>query len=91
MKKSIKILGREIKIKVGKNLFYEGKPVLGLCDYDNRTIYLEKNQNPESLRDTLVHEAAHYFLILTGIDQRLSDSECEVYCQLLAAFVRDLR
>jgi hypothetical protein len=89
--RTVSILGRTIKIKVGKNLCYQGEPVLGLCDYDNRVIYLEKNQSQRQLYDTYVHEATHYFLTLCGMDQRMSEGEVEMYCQLMTAFVNDLK
>jgi Zn-dependent peptidase ImmA (M78 family) len=88
--KSITILGRTIKIKTGKNLYFQGEPCLGLCDYDNRIIYLEQNQSPQCMKDTLCHEAVHFFLILCGMDQRMSDSEVEMYCQLVTALINDL-
>lgn len=89
--KTITILGRKIQIMEGKNLLYHGEPCLGLCDYDKKIIYIEKNQSKESKRDTLIHELNHYFMILCGMDQRLSESEVEMYCQLIAAFVVDIK
>lgn len=91
MRKSITILGRKVKIKVGENLVLNGEPCLGLCDYDNKTIYLEKNQSSESLKDTLTHEACHFFFTLCGIDQKMSNSELEIMCQLITAFVNDMK
>jgi hypothetical protein len=95
MKKSlpskINILGRTFKIKQGKNLSWQGQPILGLCDYTKLTIYIESNQTPQSKRQTLIHEACHGMLIISGIDQRLSDSENEIYCQLLTAFCEDMK
>jgi hypothetical protein len=41
--------------------------------------------------DTLVHEASHFFLELTGISQKLSDSENEIYCQVITALFNDLK
>jgi Zn-dependent peptidase ImmA (M78 family) len=84
------ILGRTVRIKQGNNLHFLGEPCLGLCDYDAKTIYLEKNQSPEMKHDTLVHEMGHFFLELSGISQKLSDSENEIYCQLITAFHNDI-
>ena len=86
----ITIMGRVIKIKQYKNLAYHGEPCLGLCDYDNKIIYLEKEQSPETKRDTLVHEATHFFLELTGLSQKLTENENEIYCQLITALFHDL-
>lgn len=88
---SIVIMGRKIKIKQGANLVYNSDPCLGLCDYDNKIIYLEKNQSESTKRDTLCHEAVHFMLELTGISQKLSDSENELYSQLFTALFMDLK
>lgn len=88
---SVTILGRKVKVKQGNNLHYMGEPCLGLCDYDNKIIYLEKNQSPQMKHDTLCHEMTHYFLELTGISQKISESEGEMYCQLITAFHNDLK
>lgn len=85
------VLGRKFKIKQGANLAYHGQAVLGLCDYDNLTIYIEKTQSDNSKRQTLIHECCHAMLIIAGMDQRLSDSENEMYCQLLTAFCEDMK
>lgn len=85
------ILGRKVKVKQGANLHYNGEACLGLCDYDNKIIYLEKNQSPQMKNDTLIHEMSHFFLELTGLSQKLSDSENEIYCQLITAFFNDLK
>ena len=84
-------MGRVIKIKQGKGLTYNGQPCLGLCSYDDKTIYLEETQPDHTKMETLIHEATHYFLELTGISQKLSDSENEIYCQLFSAFFQDIR
>lgn len=89
--RKIKVLGREFKIKQGKNLTYQGQAVLGLCDFNAKLIYIESTQSDESKRQTLVHECGHAFLIIAGMDQRLSESENEMYCQLLTAFCEDMK
>jgi Zn-dependent peptidase ImmA (M78 family) len=88
---SIVILGRRLKIKEGVNLVYMGEHCLGLCDYESKTIYLEKNQSMQSKKEVLLHECAHYLLELSGISQTLSNSENEIYAQLLMAFVQDTK
>jgi Zn-dependent peptidase ImmA (M78 family) len=87
----IKILGRKIKIKQGIGLVYKEQPCLGLCDYDNKIIYLEKDQSEQSKVETLVHEATHFFLELTGISQKLDEDSNEMYCQLITAMFVDLK
>jgi hypothetical protein len=87
---SITVLGRKYKIKQGANLAYHGQPCLGLCDNTARLIYLEKNQDDQTKKETLLHEAVHAMLFITGIDQKLSEGENEVYAQLITAFYHDV-
>lgn len=89
-KTSITILGRKYKVKQGAGLTYNGQTILGLCDNVNRIIYLEKSQDDTTKRETLLHEATHAMLYITGIDQKLSEGENEVYCQLFTAFIVDM-
>lgn len=87
---SVTVLGRKYKVKQGANLSYNGQPCLGLCDNTTKIIYLEKNQDDQTKKETLLHEAAHAFLFITGIDQKLNDGENEIYAQLLTAFFHDV-
>lgn len=87
---SITVLGRKYKIKQGKGLVYHGQPCLGLCDNTAMVIYIEKDQDDQTKKETLIHEAVHGFLFITGMDQKLSESENEMYAQLLTAFYHDM-
>jgi Zn-dependent peptidase ImmA (M78 family) len=87
---SIIILGRKYKIKQGANLVYNGQTCYGLCDNNERIIYLEKNQDEQVKKETLLHEACHALLFITGIDQKLSDAENEMYAQLFTAWFHDV-
>jgi hypothetical protein len=33
--------------------------ILGLCNYRNKTIYIDPRQNPAEFQDTLIHENLH--------------------------------
>lgn len=88
--KFIIILGRKFKIKQLNNLSHLSQPCLGLCDYSNKVIYLEKLQTDEDKLDTLVHESSHAMLAISGVDQKLTDSENEIMCQLFTALFNDL-
>ncbi len=88
--KSIQILGRKFKIKQISNLKYGQDQVLGLCDYSNKAIYIEKDQTDKEKLDTLYHECVHAMLAISGIDQKLTDSENEIMCQLFTALYNDL-
>jgi len=85
------IMGRKVKIKQVRNLVYNGQPCLGLCDYENKIIYLEKDQAPHTKIETLVHEVTHFFLELTGISQKLDGETNEMYCQLITALFVDMK
>lgn len=37
----------------------DGEEVLGLIDYDGQKIYIDKNQHPELLEITIIHELLH--------------------------------
>jgi len=89
--RSIMILGRKFKIVQKKNIAYHGQMILGLCDYNALTIFIESSQSDISKRQTLIHECGHAWLIITGADQRLSESENEMHCQLLTAFCEDMK
>jgi Zn-dependent peptidase ImmA (M78 family) len=88
--KYLNIMGRKVKIIQKQNMTYNGDPVLGLCDYDKKVIYLEKDISDQTKIETLVHEATHFFLELTGISQKISASENEMYSQLITALFVDL-
>lgn len=87
---SVTILGRKYKIKQGNNLVYEGNHCLGLCDNLNRIIYIEKQQDENTKKDTLLHEMGHALFFITGFDQKMSDSENEIFAQLITAWFRDV-
>jgi hypothetical protein len=87
----ITIFGRKVKIKQGLNLVYNGQPCLGLCDYIERVIYIEKDQPDRLKYETLCHEATHFFLEITGLSQKISESENEIYCQLITQFFYDMK
>jgi hypothetical protein len=87
---SITILGRKFKVKQGTGIIYNGQQCLGLCDSTAKTIYIEKNQDEATKKETLLHEAAHGFMFITGIDQKLGEGENEIYAQLITAFFHDM-
>lgn len=88
--RKVTILGRVYKIKQGKNLVYQGQPCYGLCDNIDKTIYIERDQDDATKKETLLHEACHALLFITGMDQKLSESENEMHAQLWTAFYHDM-
>jgi Zn-dependent peptidase ImmA (M78 family) len=90
--KFITIMGRKVIIKQVPELKNEaGEDLAGECDYNKKTILINKDQTHEEKCDTLVHEATHFFLELTGISQKIDENTSEVYCQLIAALFHDLK
>lgn len=89
MPKKVCVLGEEITVKMSDEITINGKKVSGSFDENTMTIEIEKGFNDTMTIGLLFHEMAHSFLVTTGIDQKLSESETEVYCQLLKKFVFD--
>lgn len=87
---SISILGRKYKIKQGRGLTFHGQPCLGLCDNNSKIIYIEKDQDEQSKVETCIHEFCHALMHISGIDQKLTEAECEIYAQLFTAFYVDV-
>lgn len=46
----------------------EGNICLGLCDYEKKTLYIEKGQTKEQDINTRVHEALHASIHELGVD-----------------------
>jgi ssRNA-specific RNase YbeY (16S rRNA maturation enzyme) len=51
---------------------------------------MEKDQDDKTKKETLLHEAVHAMLFITGMDQKLSESENEMHAQLWTAFYHDM-
>lgn len=90
--KFITIMGRRVIIKQVSELKNEaGEDLAGECDYNKKTILIHKDQTHEEKSETLVHEATHFFLELTGISQKIDGNTAEMYCQLITALFHDLK
>lgn len=90
--KFITIMGRKVTIKQVSELKNEaGEDLAGECDYNKKIILIHKDQTHGEKSETLVHEATHFFLELTGISQKIDGNTAEVYCQLITALFHDLK
>lgn len=85
----IMILGRKFKIELKDDIIVNGKPASGSCDATNRVIEIEKSQSINEQMGLLSHEIGHAGLEIYGLDQRLSDLENEIFCQLIRALIED--
>ncbi len=88
--RTIAILGRKFRVKIQKKVIYRNEEVQGLCDSVEKVIYVQKDQTNSEMHETLVHEAAHGMLDISGINQKLTESENEIMCQLITALHMDL-
>ena len=58
------------EILIGGHLFtieYKKMTDFGNLDFDKRTIHIKKNMNEEETLDTILHEAVHACLSLSGL------------------------
>lgn len=67
--KKINIFGKPHKITVIPNLTAYGTPVQGLLVLNDYHIYLEKNQKPEEMMHTLLHECGHAIIQRISLNQ----------------------
>lgn len=59
--KSIDVNDQTYEIKIVKQVPKNKKDVLGLCDWENKVIYINGRQSAKGLFRTLVHEVLHAF------------------------------
>ncbi|MCP5015390.1 MAG: SprT family zinc-dependent metalloprotease [Ketobacter sp.] len=64
--KSCKIVGKRRRIEWGKRIKLDGASVSGACYYDKCLIKVCTKQDPQQMRDTLLHEVIH------SLDETLS-------------------
>lgn len=87
--KSVKILGKSIKIKrANREKIQELTGVLAYGCYDpvKRTIYIETESQKEKLfQETILHhEIAHAIMSIAGLDQVIAPELQEIICESFA-------
>jgi hypothetical protein len=87
--KTISILGRIFTINEVEKVFVKGVEASGSCCAENRIIEIEKGQSLSQKMGILGHEVGHAGLVIFGLDQKLTDGENEIFCQLLRALIED--
>jgi hypothetical protein len=80
--RQIIIKGEKWKIRRKTGLKHEKKVVWGLCDYDTRVIWLERNLSPDQLMQTWLHEFNHACIMELHVE--LEDDLNEVLSDGLA-------
>lgn len=90
--KKISLMGRDVEVVCQDEpiLNERGEELAGQCDSTNRRIMIHNDQAPHEKIETVFHEAAHFYLTQTGWDQKLTDNEVEIMCQLLTNFTVDI-
>lgn len=87
--KSFMIKGKKYSVRIEKHLRHEdGSKVDGLCDLDNRTIYLDKGLKRKEMEKVLLHEVFHAIIFEAHINPgvRFSEGIEEVLCDAFADF-----
>jgi hypothetical protein len=65
-------------------LYKDGKHTLGMCDRDNKTIYLAENLEGSMLRKVLCHEIVHAAMFSYNV--YLSIEQEEVIADIIATY-----
>lgn len=87
--KKISILGRDFTVTEVEKVMVGGVEASGSCCAENRLIEIESGQSLQQKMGILAHEMGHAGLVIFGLDQKFTDKECEVFCQLIRAVVED--
>ena len=58
---------RSFKLDIKRGLKEEGHKCFGVTDFDKGTITLERDMDPETARETLLHEITHIALEICGL------------------------
>ena len=58
---------RSFRLDIKRGLKEEGHKCFGVTDFDKGTITLERDMDPETARETLLHEITHIALEICGL------------------------
>lgn len=87
--KKISILGRVFTIREVEKVIVDGVEASGSCCVENRLIELEKGLSLSQKMGLLAHEIGHAGIVIFGIDQKFSEKETEIFCQMIRALIED--
>jgi len=85
IKKSYKIMGETIKIKMVDTMEFAG-----MYDDKKNTIYISTKQSVDDMEKTLYHECIHVLQYKTGIHQAVSRELLEVMAETGSIFMFNL-
>jgi Zn-dependent peptidase ImmA (M78 family) len=84
------VLGLEVEIVIVENLHdSNGQKLWGCWETEHRKITLEKNQSPDSMKRTLIHELGHALLDRNGAKYGLSAEMAEVIVEGYSNLITD--
>lgn len=88
--RNVKILGRKYRVKeCSEPIIVDGEESSGACYTVDQIIEIEKALPMDEKMGILAHEMGHAGLVITGLDQKFTEKEIEVFCQLMRALVED--
>jgi Zn-dependent peptidase ImmA (M78 family) len=87
--KKVTVLGRKYKVKLKDRILVNGSEVSGSCDTVNKEIHIEKGLPLDEQMGILAHEMGHAALVVNGLAETLSDSQCEMLCQIVRSCTED--
>jgi Zn-dependent peptidase ImmA (M78 family) len=82
IKKSYKIMGKSIKIKL-----VDTSEFAGMWDSEKNIIYLSTNQTKEQLEESFWHELNHLMQTFSGVTQAVSHELMEVMAEMNARII----
>ena len=65
--RTMRINGKKWTIKVGANLHLDDVKVMGVCDFVNYTIHIDKDLSDQDTRETFLHEYMHALFQASGV------------------------
>jgi hypothetical protein len=89
---SLNIKGADWKIVLKERLFDEGDEIRGLCDFEEKTIYIsvQGHKTTKSMHATFLHELFHAVLFENALDQTDLDRNLhEIIVESLSRFMLD--
>lgn len=80
--RSIMIFGQRVPVRQNKDMSTEKDRVWG--QYKEGVIWYDPNQSEAELKNTLIHEAIHAALDLSGLTQIIGNRMEEAFCHCIA-------
>ena len=86
--KKTKVHGMDYKVQLTAKVTHQDIPVMGICDYPNRTIKISKDfHTPETIHSTFLHELFHANCRTSSLEQVISPDLEEIIVDTMAKVV----